>query len=537
MGNILTYLAWRGDLPFEAQPFNEVDNLILAEFSYIDFSNFVPAPGENGSIRVADAFAAMSSSSKGAAVKAFTASAYYHELWQKMAVSKRFSGARLSNYIDIYDEPRQTQFAALHVALADGTTYIAFRGTDQTICGWREDFAMSFQVVGAQKQGVHYLEKTMAPHITYRVGGHSKGGNIAIYSAALCNETLRRQIVAIYNNDGPGFSPELLQASAYSAVKEKIVRIVPEYSVIGMLFEQQGPQIIVKSNAEGLMQHSGTTWAVEGNGFVAASGLSLKCKEVNQIFDAWMEDVTMEERPVFVKEFFDALEASGAKNIDEISKGGIAGFESVLSALAGTQKGTKSVLGKLVKSFVTQVKPRHLVRWLQAKSVLRGLFIFGAGILFAALPANAMRIIANAGVFFAIFMAARRIFYYARQKRKWTRVGTYSIIAYSFIAAFVSLLALQQTVFLWSANFALGALCCVYGYHNFKQWLTLSNKQTFAYWFTIFKAAAATLLGVVAMVAAGQAMWAFTLVMGSFMIMAGIAEIVGGTIKKMREIP
>ena len=239
MGNLVDYLKWRGDLPFWENAFNEVDNLVLSYLSYYDFQDIVPGVNSAEGITV-----------KEAAYQFFQTKKERnpfldYELLEVIAGTKRFGSAILWNYEDIYDTDREkTQFAAMHILLGDGITYISFRGTDNTIMGWREDFSMSYETVSAQNRAAEYLEKTVESRGTsrYRIGGHSKGGNLAAYGAMMCSGVVRERILQVYMNASPGFCPAMLDEERYSQVRKKIIWIAPEFSIIGMLFEREEPE-------------------------------------------------------------------------------------------------------------------------------------------------------------------------------------------------------------------------------------------------------------------------------------------------------
>ena len=194
MGNIITYLKWRGDLNFSERPFCLVDNLVLSAFVYQNLSGIVTDDKEP--VTVADAYVRYQEKNPDKKEKT--------TLFSLMAGSRRFGQANLSYYREVYDEETASQFTAVHITLDDESRYIAFRGTDNTIIGWQEDFGIGSMVVPAQLMAKDYLERTMEEGKHYRIGGHSKGGNLAIFSAAQCEEKLQDQIIAVYNNDGPG---------------------------------------------------------------------------------------------------------------------------------------------------------------------------------------------------------------------------------------------------------------------------------------------------------------------------------------------
>ena len=211
MANILEYLDWRGDLTLSERPFNEVDNLILAEICYLDFSGFVPAGFQTQQVTLQAAasayFAAHPETNMGVLVPD-----QIPVLVEHAAKTARFGDIRLLGYVNRIDEETQTQFSALTMLLPDGSAYVAFRGTDDTIVGWKEDFNMAFTPeIPAQKYAAEYLRQVSGtlPFRPLLVGGHSKGGNLAVYASVFCGQEVQKRILAVYNNDGPGFCPFL----------------------------------------------------------------------------------------------------------------------------------------------------------------------------------------------------------------------------------------------------------------------------------------------------------------------------------------
>ena len=268
MANILDYLDWRGDLTLAERGFNEVDNLLMAELCFLDFSGIVPADF-SAPVSLPEAMqkydAARPQETMGVLVPE-----QIPELGHKMAASRRFSDLTLCAYVSRTDEETQTQFSALTALLPDKTAYIAFRGTDDTIVGWKEDFNLAFlPVVPAQRMAAEYLAAAAAalPSHPLRVGGHSKGGNLAVYSAVFCGEAVQNQLMRVYNNDGPGFRTSLLGLPEHRRVADKITTILPESSVVGMLLEHEERYEVVRSTQSGLWQHDGFSWQVRGEKF------------------------------------------------------------------------------------------------------------------------------------------------------------------------------------------------------------------------------------------------------------------------------
>lgn len=231
MDNIITYLRWRGDLTFGSNPFSEVDNLVLSEFVYINLKEVVLGIEENKSISIEDVWMQK---------ERIPFRNEQKKLLEAMAVSRRYQKSRLQNYQEFFEtEGEGVQFAAVEICLPDGTSYIAFRGTDLSIVGWKEDFSMGYKIVPAQKKAVVYLDQVIKADCFYRLGGHSKGGNLAVYGAMMCESTKKEQIIEIYSNDGPGLSQDLLDVEKYNAIQNKIIKIVPAFSIFGQIFENR----------------------------------------------------------------------------------------------------------------------------------------------------------------------------------------------------------------------------------------------------------------------------------------------------------
>ena len=306
MGNIMDYISWRGDLSFEQSQFNEVDNLILACFSYVNL----------------DGISAVTKQ-KGIGLKKLTKEFMKLHTMMEMAKSVRFGKCVVRNYVnDIVTEAEQ-QFAAMEIVLEDGTSYVSFRGTDDTIIGWKEDFNLSTGVVPAQKRAIEYLQK-ISEHTDgmLRVGGHSKGGNLAIYGSVMC-KSAHEKILEIYSNDGPGFSREFQELPETKEMMPKIIRIIPEYSIIGTLLEHEKEPVIVASSSKGLLQHDGFSWEVQGPALVRRDSLNKTALRFIEILHKWIDGMDMEQKRLLIEDLFATLQASGYENLSEVQSGGL----------------------------------------------------------------------------------------------------------------------------------------------------------------------------------------------------------------------
>ena len=323
MGNIMDYISWRGDLSFEQSQFNEVDNLILACFSYVNLDG-IPAVTKQKGIglkKLTEEFMKLHTMKELEADKSFIRLAPF--MMMKMAKSVRFGKCVVRNYVnDIVTEAEQ-QLAAMEIVLEDGTSYVSFRGTDDTIIGWKEDFNLSTGVVPAQKRAIEYLQK-ISEHTDgmLRVGGHSKGGNLAIYGSVMC-KSAHEKILEIYSNDGPGFSREFQELPEMKEMMPKIIRIIPEYSIIGTLLEHEKEPVIVASSSKGLLQHDGFSWEVQGPALVRRDSLNKTALRFIEILHKWIDGMDTEQKRLLIEDLFATLQASGYENLSEVQSGGL----------------------------------------------------------------------------------------------------------------------------------------------------------------------------------------------------------------------
>ena len=322
MANLFDYLDWRGDLTVSQDPFHTIDSLILSTLSYIEFEKLNIEFDENASIFFREAgeqFVTMHADEKLSAGRLIPDSIF--DLLDVVSRCPRFRDMRISNYVNQIDELEEKQFSAMTVEIGDGTFYIAFRGTDDTIIGWKEDFNMSFKApVPSQLQAVEYVKKTALLHRRgkIRMGGHSKGGNLAVYAAAFSPERIRKRILQVHNFDGPGFTKEILEQAGHKAIADVVQTIVPQSSVIGMLLEHEEQYDVVVSRQIGIFQHDMFSWQLFGRDFIYVDDISASSYRVDRTLRDFILAMDKEEKEKFVEAFFDILMQSGAKTLSEL---------------------------------------------------------------------------------------------------------------------------------------------------------------------------------------------------------------------------
>lgn len=317
MGTILDYLAWRGDLSFEVSPFNEVDNLILAELAYTKMEDIVPGIDQAETVSIRDicrAYEQLRYKVEGNANDAYP-------LLRAAADTVRLAEIQAGAYVNRIDAEKSIQFSAVSFYLPDGSIYVAYRGTDNSIVGWREDFTISYlSETPGQYEAVRYLERIAArTQGPLRVGGHSKGGNLAVYASAFCSEAAGERILRVYSNDGPGFNSSVVDSPEYRDVLGKVCLIIPESSLIGVLLSNKKEKKVVKSQVSGMQQHYPYNWEVLGTKFVEAECQSQASLFLDETLRRWVEELDESQRANLVKAIFDSMGAAGVQTFTELS--------------------------------------------------------------------------------------------------------------------------------------------------------------------------------------------------------------------------
>lgn len=313
MQNVLDYIRWRGDLSFAQDPLNAVDSVIFSNLVYIRYPEELVTEGK---LTLHQVQQAIEQRADGAQL----GHPHQLELLRAAAASRRFGGVRFAQFRNEFIPEEDTQFAALANLLDDGTLVAAFRGTDNTLVGWKEDFNMSFQeAVPAQRLAVAYIRMLYETYaLPMYVCGHSKGGNLAMYAAAMSSPEIRQHIRGVYNNDGPGFREEMLSTPGYLEMVPRIHTFVPQSSIIGMLMEHAEPYRVIKSTQVGILQHDVFTWEVEGKSFIPVEKLTPDAKFVNATIRGWLMSMDLQERNQMVDALFQLLSYGNVERAADI---------------------------------------------------------------------------------------------------------------------------------------------------------------------------------------------------------------------------
>lgn len=341
MANMFDYLTWRGDLTLSQSPFNDVDSLILSTMSYIFFDGVVAESMEERITigEMADRFLARPQTEWKLRI------AEDERLLRVLKESDRFINMELCGYVNKLDFQTEKQFAALTILLGDGTVFVVYRGTDYSLVGWKENFNMCFMDdVPAQQDAAAYLTRAAEtfPDMGLRVSGHSKGGNLAVYAAAMCPGEVQERIRVVYNHDGPGFRETVLGREGYQNILPRMKTFLPQFSVVGLLLEQKGEGIVIRSSESGILQHEPYSWEMLGADFVKQNSLMEKSYFLDNTVTRWMNGLTEQQRELFIDAIYEAVAATP---VDDFGEANISPkmIISTLQALHAEDEGTKII--------------------------------------------------------------------------------------------------------------------------------------------------------------------------------------------------
>jgi len=349
MSNIFDYIQWRGDLNICKDGFNEIDNLILSRLSYFPFDGLI----DDEEITIEESYKIY----KETGTTGRILQKEDIDLFPVIATSQRFGKMKLTKYINKIDPIHEKQFSAITIIMPDDTIYVAYRGTDNTVVGWKEDFNMSFsELVPAQTDAVKYIEKIADTYKgKIRVGGHSKGGNLAVYASAFCKEEVQKRIINVYNNDGPGFCDKVVESDEYKKILNKVHTYIPQTSIIGRLLNHKEQTTILKSTQTGIMQHDLYTWQVLRNEFVKDE-LTNSSEFIDKTITNWLKEVEPEQREKFIDIFFEILNTTEVETLSQFSSKKFTNALTMLNAYKNIDDASKEIMMKTLNVFFAIAK-------------------------------------------------------------------------------------------------------------------------------------------------------------------------------------
>lgn len=355
---LFDYLKWRGDLSMEQVSFGPVDTLLLSTLCYVGFDDLVPS-GPKQAVTLEEAgwgFLALPREEQLLRVR----SRSDIDLVKGMVKAPRFSQLRLSAYQNRLEEDVQLQFCAVAIHLGARETFLAYRGTDRTLVGWKEDFNMSFQsAVPAQWVARDYLECCAGWFQGDLIlGGHSKGGNLAVFAASMCRPEICQRVKAIYCHDSPGFTDLVMNSPGYARVLPRIHSFIPESSVVGMMLEHQEPYVVVKSRSIGVLQHDPYSWEILGNDFIRLEDVTQGSRVLDQTLKAWLAGMSAEERGQVIDTIYEMLQSAEADRVQELlhPKSLYAILRAIKKEDDHSRRRVADALGQLAKTAIHTVR-------------------------------------------------------------------------------------------------------------------------------------------------------------------------------------
>lgn len=339
---------------FAEHPFHEVDSLVLSQFSYIHLGNLI-APPSAGAVRTpltlqqlyrAECFSYFFANQPDADRNRL--------LLEACAASPRFRDIGIAYYAEDFDAAAEKQFCAMTFFLNADTAYLAFRGTDATLVGWKEDFNMAFLTPVPSQEAALAYTLSVAKLIRGKLilGGHSKGGNLAVYASMQSPKRLQSRIREIYSHDGPGFRDNVFSSEGFLQIKDRIKKTLPQSSLVGMLLEHQENFEVVESSAVGIVQHNPYSWIVRDGAFVKLDTLTSGADYLNRTLADWLSLLSNEQREQFVDALYSVISASDFSSFTELRETWPNELSTLMESMKTMDDETKRIMHETLRSLM-----------------------------------------------------------------------------------------------------------------------------------------------------------------------------------------
>lgn len=353
--NLAQYLREFGDKTFREVPFSEVDALLLAQFSYLKMEGIVPgfgkAPGMTwAQMREHEDFE-----------KLFTDPLYgkvHRKMFELVAKSRRYRQVKINYFTEWFDEEQEVQFAAVTFVLGATSFFISYRGTDETIVGWKEDFNMGFmESVPAQRRALAYLKGVARYTESGRLilGGHSKGGNLAIFAAARAPQQIQRRIRRVYSFDGPGFHRGFYERDGFLRIEPKYCKIVPEQSLVGFLMTNYRRYRVVESYKRGFGQHDLMQWKIQKGKFIYRRDVYRRSSRKTGMINAWIDSLNAEQISLFVETVYELLVTASVKSVVDLFKAPFRLVRRIMQNFRNMDRERKKSFWKIIRKWFAAV--------------------------------------------------------------------------------------------------------------------------------------------------------------------------------------
>lgn len=445
MAHLVDYVEWKGDESFSSKPFNLVDSVILAFLSYVRFGDSIcldkaPTLQEAYGLLIQKDGDPLIATMDGTQRKKD-----YLSLLEAVCTSSRYGSMSIVAYEDVTDPKANIQFAGMGFGLETGQIVASYRGTDETIVGWKENFELSFQEVPAQRKAAEFAVNLAKIGKPLYIVGHSKGGNLALYAATKLPLKDRPLLQHLYLLDSPGLCEEVFGKADMDYLNPVTTCLNPGYDVVGQIFKMPFQDVrIVDCDASNIFQHAFLSWRMEKGGFVYLKDYDPECFWANQVMRDWLEDVDMDSRKKFVGDFFSALTSHGEKTLWELGKNPMRTMDKLLIGYFHAPKKTKGPVKKLgfAAFFGTSVRELKSLRQfpdLISSNVVQALIMIVVGLLLTFLPDSLPWIVMISASAVLLFLWAIAFYYLVKSKWNWKayrlRIWVVSFLTLAYVGA------------------------------------------------------------------------------------------------------
>ena len=472
VGYLVDYLKWRGDIPLEGSPFNAFDSMVISALSYIRFEGTVT---NEESLPLAEAVRRIRAIKEPefATCDWVMRKKDYKILLDAIVASKRFSSIMLSNYEDTTDEKDTTQFGAMTFTFPNGEIAVAFRGTDETIVGWKENAQLCFMKASAQTKAAEYTSRQAKTGKPFYLCGHSKGGNLALCGALALNDEELPSLLHLYLLDSPGLCKEVFDNVDIKRFDDKTTFVVPGYDVVGQFFPMGFTDThIIQSDAMGVLQHAFLSWRIDGSSFIEKKSYAPECEWVNKMVRDWLIDVTLPEREKFVNDIFDAMTKHGEKTIWELGKNPTRTMDRLLLSYIGASRNERKTVAKLGfaaffgASFREVIHLKSFPEFL-ISNLTQAIVLIAIGLLLAILPESLPWVVVSAISVLLLLTWIVAIYYLVKSKGDWRvyqlRIAVVVMASLAYAGLIVLGVNTIDTIFTWLAGMLFLFLALIIG--------------------------------------------------------------------------
>ena len=349
MANILDYIKENGNITFQEEQFNEIDNLIFSRLSYLPF--------EDIKIEEKETFETIANKLKDIEIKKFIMK-NDKELIKLVGKSNRYKDLLVTDYYFSRDDKKEKQFVAITIHLENDEIYISYGGTDDTLVGWKEDFNLSFMThIPAQVEALKYIRRVSKKYnCKIHLGGHSKGGNLAVYAGIFCSKKVQDKIIDITNFDGPGFDKTVVENEKYKRILNKINTYIPQSSIFGRLLEHEEKYTIVTSDQYTFMQHDIFSWRINNQQIEKSDKVTAGSNFVNETVRNWLKTTSPKQREHFINTLYEIVTKTKAKTFKEFTAEWTKNVGIILKSYKDISYEDKKEIGKMILTFFTAVK-------------------------------------------------------------------------------------------------------------------------------------------------------------------------------------